>query len=108
MLKKRSKGEIIFAFQLKAYKIVFVEEYKFHPTRRWRFDFAFPEKMFAVEIEGGVWLGSKGGHTSGRGYMKDMEKYSEAAILGWKVLRFTPQQVKTGFAIEKIKKVLAN
>ena len=27
-------------------------EYRFHPERKWRFDFAWPERRFAVEIEG--------------------------------------------------------
>lgn len=30
-----------------------IEEYMFHPTRKWRFDFANPDKMVAVECNGG-------------------------------------------------------
>lgn len=67
-----------------------VSEYRFHPTRKWRFDFAHPEKMIGIEIEGGVF--SKGRHTRGMGYIKDCEKYNSAIILGWRVLRYTPQQ----------------
>lgn len=65
-------------------------EYRFHEKRRWRFDFAIPSKKIAVEIEGGVW--TNGRHTRGRGYVGDMEKYNSAALLGWRILRFTPQQ----------------
>lgn len=65
----------------------FVAEFKFHPKRKWRFDYAIPGKMIAVEREGGTWM-SKSRHTSGIGYNKDMEKYNEAVKLGWEVLRY--------------------
>ena len=28
-------------------------EYRFHPTRKWRFDYAWPENKIALEVEGG-------------------------------------------------------
>ena len=28
-------------------------QYKFHPTRKWAFDFAWPEVMLAAEVDGG-------------------------------------------------------
>jgi len=65
-------------------------EYRFHPKRKWRFDYAHPELMIAVETEGGVWV--QGRHIRGKGYINDMEKYNAAQLLGWKVLRYTPQQ----------------
>ena len=68
-----------------------VREHKFHPKRRWRFDIAWPEYKIAVEIDGGVW--TSGRHTRGSGYVKDMEKFNWAAKLGWRVFKFTPQQV---------------
>ena len=69
-------------------------EFKFHPTRKWRFDFAWPEWKIAVEIEGAVW--TQGRHTRGSGFIKDMEKYSYANIMGWCVIRGTPQQLQDG------------
>jgi len=105
MKSKQSKGEMQLAFQLNAYKIAFEQEWKFHPTRRWRFDFALPDKMLAIEVEGGIY--SYGRHNRPQGYIQDMEKYNEASQLGWKVLRFTPQQVKSGDAINEIIKAIA-
>ncbi len=67
-----------------------IPEYKFHPTRKWRFDFAIPLKMIAIEIEGGTF--SNGRHSRPLGMQADMEKYNQAALSGWKVLRYTPQQ----------------
>jgi len=67
------------------------DEYVFHPTRKWRFDWAMPEAKVAVEVEGGVWMG--GGHTRGAGYSANLEKYNAAAALGWIVFRFTPKML---------------
>lgn len=66
-------------------------EYRFHPVRRWRFDFAVPEHMLAIEVEGGSYV--QGRHTRGKGFAADMEKYNTATLMGWSVLRYTPQQV---------------
>ena len=83
-------------------------EWKFHPKRRWRFDWAIigakPSMKIGVEIEGGAW--TQGRHTRGAGFVKDMEKYNHAALLGWRVLRFTPQDVLNGKAIAFIRRVL--
>lgn len=73
-----------------------VPEYRFTHPRKWRFDYAWPDQMIAVEIEGGIW--SRGRHTRGSGFIKDMEKYNEAGKLGWRVFRFTPQQLQSGEA----------
>lgn len=67
------------------------QEYKFHPRRRWRFDFALPARKIAVEINGGVWV--KGRHTRGRGYLDDREKVNAATALGWRVFELGTGQV---------------
>ena len=81
-------------------------EYRFHPTRRWRFDYSFPANMLAIEIEGGAF--SRGRHTRGSGFVADMEKYNEGAVMGWRILRFTPDQVKRGMAALVIKRFFEN
>ena len=68
-----------------------VKEYKFHPVRKWRFDYAIPERKIALEVEGGVWTGGR--HTSSVGFMKDMEKYNTATLMGWRVFRTTPDEL---------------
>lgn len=80
-------------------------EYKFDAERKWRFDFAWPEKKIAAECEGGIW--TKGRHTRGSGYLKDCEKYNAAAVQGWKVLRFPMDLVNDGTAIRTLKEALA-
>lgn len=63
-----------------------VTEFRFHPVRRWRFDVAIPEMMIAIELEGGVY--TRGRHTRGAGYVKDLEKYNAATVMGWNLLRY--------------------
>ena len=68
-------------------------EYRFHPARKWRFDFAWPAQRVAVEIEGGLWNGGR--HGTALGMLADMEKYNAAACLGWLVLRFSERHLNT-------------
>lgn len=63
-------------------------EFRFHPIRRWRFDFAIPELLIAVEVEGGVW--TYGRHNRAEGFLRDMQKYNSAAAFGWRILRCQP------------------
>ena len=65
-----------------------VREWRFHTTRRWRFDFAWPQHMVAVEIDGLVWHAQgKGRHQTVQGIVADCEKYEAAHLLGWFVYR---------------------
>jgi very-short-patch-repair endonuclease len=68
-------------------------EHRFSPPRRWRVDFAWPDRRVALEIEGGAF--TRGRHTRGGGFVKDMEKYNAATLAGWRVLRVTPQNLLT-------------
>lgn len=82
-----------------------VKEFKFHPTRKWRFDYAFTDIKVALELEGGIWI--QGRHTRPKGYKNDMEKYTEASILGWRVLRIEPKDLLSNSTIEMLKRTLA-
>lgn len=70
-----------------------VSEHKFHPKRRWRFDYAWPDKLTAVEIDGGIWRKGGGAHSRPSNILRDMEKINAAVLLGWRVLRFTPDRL---------------
>ncbi|MBN6210646.1 hypothetical protein JYK21_29645 [Ralstonia pickettii] len=100
-----SVGEETFALHLRAAGIEgFEREYRFATPRRWKFDFANPALMVALEVEGGTW--TRGRHTSGKGYAADCEKYSTAAVMGWRVLRFTTDQVKNGMALRMLRQAI--
>jgi len=75
-----------------------VREYRFDASRRWRFDFAWPAKLVAVEVEGIVYEG-KGRHQTAEGYAGDCAKYNAATMLGWRILRGTPKMIKSGFVL---------
>ena len=100
----QSEGEVTLARDLRVLKIRFEKEYKFHPDRNWRADFWITGTKILIEVEGGVWSGGR--HTRGKGFIADMEKYNAAAILGFKVLRFDTQQVKSGLAIKQIENLV--
>ncbi len=70
-----------------------VAEHRFAEPRRWRFDVAWPDAKLAVEIDGGVFAGGR--HSRGYGYRADLEKLNCATLLGWRVLRFLPEQVRS-------------
>ena len=76
-------------------------EVRFHPSRRWRADFAHLPTRTLIEIEGGIFMPKGGRHNRGIGYAKDAEKYLEAAMEGWTVLRLTEKQLEIDF-IERL------
>jgi very-short-patch-repair endonuclease len=82
-----------------------VREFRFAPPRRWRFDFSWPERFVAVEVDGGSFVAGR--HTRGQGFERDLEKLNTAALIGWRVLRVTPRMIDDGRAIELIRRALA-
>ena len=100
----QSVGEAEFALHCRAYGLAPESEWAFAKDRKWRFDYVFPDAMVAVEIEGGTRNGGR--HNRHDGFEKDAAKYNEAAILGWKVLRFTSEMVKRGDAIDTVLRAL--
>lgn len=101
-----SKIESTLALHLRTENLPAPErEHRFHPSRMWRFDFAWPDRKIAVECEGGIW--NQGAHTRGKHFTSDCEKYNAAVLLGWRVLRFTGDMVNEGIAIATLREALA-
>lgn len=84
-----------------------VREHKFHPKRKWRFDWAWVDRKLALEVQGGAFLSTGGRHTRGAGYRRDAEKFSEAAILGWRILHVLPDDIAGGRALILADRALA-
>lgn len=107
MHKKLSSGVKAYALEALVWRGVGIpeptRELVFAPPRRWRFDFAWPAHMVALEVEGGVWI--RGRHTRGTGFVRDMEKYNAAAVLGWSVLRVQPRDLARQTTIDMLKEV---
>lgn len=78
--------------------------HRFHPTRRWEIDFAWPAAKVGIEIQGGIWIG--GAHARPSNIERDMEKHNALLDLGWRVWHFSPRQVKSGEAVQHLERVL--
>jgi very-short-patch-repair endonuclease len=103
--RKRSEAEVLMEAQLwKAGLMPFCAEHRFHSERRWRFDFAWPDNLVALEIDGGLYV--NGGHNRGSKIIDEHDKLNEAAIMGWTVLRVDPKKVRSGEALQLIKRAL--
>lgn len=99
-------NEAVFFALLKQAKVPRpVPEYRFHDTRKFRLDFAWPESRVGLEVDGGVWSG--GAHGRGTGIVRDQEKTNLAAGLGWRILRVTPAKLCTEQTITYLKDALA-
>lgn len=80
------------------------KEHRFHPTRMWRFDFAWPDLMVAMEVDGVTHLGGR--HQRPAGYTNDARKYNAAIEAGWKLYRVTQDMVRRGEAIALLERVI--
>lgn len=99
--------EDLLAQQLLAARIgPFERELRFSDARGFRADFAFPDERLIVEVQGGT-LWGKSRHSYGAGFDNDCEKAAEAARLGWRWLPVSSRQVRSGRALELVRRVLA-
>lgn len=82
-------GLFLYYWKLLGHKEVPTAEYHFDRElgRRHRFDWAFVDEKVAVEVDGGSHAVNGGRHATD----SDREKLNIAAMLGWRVYRFSPQ-----------------
>ena len=80
-------------------------EYQALPGRRYRWDVGWASQRLLVEVQGGIW--AKGGHSSGVGLTRDIEKLNSAVLAGWRVLAVTACHIKSGQALIWIQEALA-
>jgi very-short-patch-repair endonuclease len=95
--------EYQFAKQLTPQQLTAIGQVK---PRKWAIDFAFIPARIAVECEGGYAIGGR--HTSVAGWLGDLEKYNCLTCLGWRLIRVTPRDVKSGAALVWIQRALAS
>lgn len=79
-------------------------EFQFSSLRKWRFDFAWMDAKVALEVDGGIW--TQGRHTRGAGWLKDTDKLNAACVLGWRLLRCTPEQLESGEIMPVVRQAL--
>lgn len=87
-------------------------EYVFHPTRRFKADYAWPAQKLIVERQGGLWAKegtrAKKAHTMPLAILRDYEKANLAQLVGFTYLQFTPSQLDSGEVIETLRIRLAD
>src|SRR5271166_2920294 len=103
----KSTANLLLEKHLNELKLNWAKEVRFHPLRLWRWDYTLTDHRIAIEIDGGLWLGRKGGHTGGKGKQRDMDKQNSGVMLGWRVLRLSTKDVLTGRAKDFLKEWLA-
>jgi very-short-patch-repair endonuclease len=110
--KQSDEADRAFLFQCQSLKLppVFVQwrfqnsQHPNNPARKWRTDFVFQDHALMIEIDGGIWI--KGAHSHPLDIIRNMRKQNDAELLGYAVLRFTPEEVKSGHAIAFTGRVL--
>lgn len=85
-----------------------VPEYQFALTvgRKWAFDWCWPSQRLALEVDGGGY--ARGRHHRHEGFSEDCIKLNTALVLGWRVLRVTPEHVKDGSALDFVRRALTS
>lgn len=96
MKRTFNPATILFRKHLRELGLPYTEEFKFNEQRRWRADFHLPDQRILIEIEGSVF--TAGRHTRGKGFEADCLKYNHATMAGYRLLRFSTQQVLRGTA----------
>lgn len=69
--------------------------YPFFRANGWYFDFAWPAQLIAADV-------------LALNLLTPFEKYNYAENAGWRVFRFSPQEVRQGRAIEILARALAH
>lgn len=74
-------------------------KFQFESTRNWRFDFYIVKLNLLIEIVGSPWSVGRGGKKIANAF----SKYDLAEDMGYKIERFHPNQILSGYAIKFIK-----
>lgn len=78
---------------------VLEKEVRFCPDRDWRADYVIETTTgkWLIELEGGIYLKSGGGHRSKGGYIDDVFKYNTASIMGFKLIRIATGMINADY-----------
>lgn len=75
------------------------KEVRFDSSRQWRADYVVETATgkWLIELEGGVYLKSGGGHRSKGGYIDDVFKYNTASLMGFKLIRIATGMINADY-----------
>jgi very-short-patch-repair endonuclease len=83
-----------------------VAEYRFHPTRKWRFDFVIDPDRLKVAVEYDGLMGGTAHRSIGM-VAKDSSKINTAQTMGWNVVRVNAISLKDGSGYTAIERAVA-
>ena len=84
--------------ELEEYLIGYRRKFQFESTRNWRFDFYIVKQNLLIEIVGSPWAMGRGGKKIANSF----NKYDLAEDMGYKIERFHPDQILSGYVIKFI------
>ncbi len=76
------------------------------PERMFRSDFAYETERILLEVQGGIWAKDPGRHNRASGYEADLSRSNLAVLLGWKLFAFSERMIRSGEAVQTIKRAL--
>ena len=94
-------AEDLLAIHLDELGLAYERQFRYVPGRRFRADFALPAYRLLIEVAGGVY--TRKAHGSVTGVLADIDRLNRGTILGWRMLRVTPQMVEDGTAKEMVR-----
>ncbi|SSQ21424.1 Uncharacterised protein [Acinetobacter baumannii] len=103
--QKYLEAEEEFTQALDNLEIKYEKKFQFKSTKHWRFDFHLIEHRILVEIAGGPWSGGRGGKLANKAW--SLDRYDQAEGMGYKIERFHPDSILSGYVINWIKSELA-
>lgn len=103
--QKYLEAEEEFTEALDVLEIKYEKKFQIKSTKHWRFDFHIVKLRLLIEIEGGPWSGGRGGKLSKKAW--SLDRYDLAEEMGYKIERFHPDSVLSGYVINWIKDELA-
>jgi hypothetical protein len=77
-----------------------IREYCFHNTRNWRIDLCWPDRRLALEVDGEV-------HRIKGRFIADLEKQQALFFAGYRLLRVSTAQVRSGEALRIVERALS-
>lgn len=98
-----------FASQLDKEGYYYERQYKAIPDRRFLYDFYIPlsqsQSGLLIEIQGGIYQYMPS-HASASGIRRDAEKINLAMANGYKILLFTSDMIKSGWAMKMVRQII--
>ncbi len=113
---KQSGAEDALAFVLDTLHLSYTRQFAYAPPRRFRADFLLTGHQVLIEVVGGVYpfrrrradgreVIQAGAHGTIKGINDDIARLNAATLAGYRMLRFTPGQIRQGTARETIERL---